>query len=468
MATSRPFSRYTNGPLSNNAEQRGNLYVGNENTLLDVGGVKWWNGPDEDLGYFIAYEDNQGAHNGRNSLDRTNEMPAYVGFKRSALKTEASFIELVNNSFEQTFTTGLEAKAWLDANGYWASFSGFGSSGFQWMTILSSADRSASGIGQNDITVTVTQSGGGMGMTDGVFNPTAFPEEYGVPFTGNQIQNNNDGTFTAVFSQPITDALVAFASIGNPQLSVPIEVSAPFTPIFGSSVSYQNLVNETQYTGLTGNEGYAIIRIDGTVTSVTFNYTLAETYCNVCFGFVNQNTLPTPTATPVPAPTATPVPAPTATPVPAPTATPVPAPTATPVESESGWYFYSTEGPLDITPPIARGNAMFLTMGSDASVIKTFEPNKSKGTTELYFNNLDSAGGDYTTQFNILSNSGGTITITQGANTVAYTSETPAPFFADAGPGFFMIRTDLAIETVTSANPFVFGSPITLTFDPLT
>jgi hypothetical protein len=462
MATSRPFSRYTNGPLSNNAEQRGNLYVGNENTLLDVGGVKWWNGPDEDLGYFIAYEDNQGAHNGRNSLDRTNDIPAFVGFKRSAEKTEASFIELVNNSFEQTFTTGLEAKAWLDANGYWASFSGFGSSGFQWMTIISSADRSASGIGQNDITVAVTQSGGGMGMTEGVYNPTVFPEEYGVPFTGNQIQNNNDGTFTAVFSQPITDALVAFASIGNPQLSVPIEVSAPFTPIFGSSVSYQNPVNETQYTGLTGNEGYAIIRIDGTVTSVTFNYTVAETYCNVCFGFVNQNTLPTPTATPVPAPTATPVPAPTAT--------PVPAPTATPVESGSGWYFYSEEGPLDVNPipPIARGNTIFLTIGSDASGIKTFEPNKSKGTTELYFNYLDSAGGDYTTQFTALSENGGSITITQGVNTVAYTSTTPGTFFADAGPGFFMIRTGPATETVTSANPFVFGSPITITFDPLT
>jgi hypothetical protein len=167
--------------------------------------------------------------------------------------------------------------------------SGFGSSGFQWMTINSVTDSTASGIGQNGITVAVTQSGGGMGITQGVFNPTAFPEQYGVPFTGGQIQNNNNGTFTATFSQPITDALVAFASIGNGGLYVPIEVSAPFTPIFGADVSYQNPVNGTQYTQLTGNEGYSIIRIDGTVTTVTFNYTVAESYCNVCFGFVNQN-----------------------------------------------------------------------------------------------------------------------------------------------------------------------------------
>jgi hypothetical protein len=189
--------------------------------------------------------------------------------------------------------------------------SSFGSSGFQWMTINSVTDSTASGIGQNDITLSVTQSGGGMGSTEGVFNPTVFPQEYGVPFTGSQIQNINSGTFTATFSQPVTNPLVAFASIGQEGVYVPIEVSAPFTPIFGQSVTYQNLVNGTQYTQLTGNEGYAIIRIDGTVTTVTFNYTVAENYCNICFGFVDQNTLPT--STPTPTSTLTPTPTPTPT-----------------------------------------------------------------------------------------------------------------------------------------------------------
>ena len=195
--------------------------------------------------------------------------------------------------------------------------SNFGSSGFQWMTINSVTDSTASGIGQNDITLSVTQSGGGMGATEGVFNPTVFPQEYGVPFTGSQIQNINSGTFTATFSQPVTNPLVAFASIGQEGVYVPIEVSAPFTPIFGQSVTYQNPVNGTQYTQLTGNEGYAIIRIDGTVTTVTFNYTVAENYCNICFGFVDQNNLPTPT------PTSTPTLTPTlsSTPTPTPTIT---------------------------------------------------------------------------------------------------------------------------------------------------
>jgi len=210
----------------------------------------------------------------------------------------------------------------------------FGSSGFQWMTINSVTSTTASGIGQNGITVAVTQSGGGMGATEGVFNPTVFPEQYGVPFTGSQIQNVNSGTFTATFSQPITDALVAFSSIGNSGLFVPIIVSTPFTPIFGTDVTYQNPVNATQYTQLTGNEGYAIIRIDGAITTVTFNYTESENYCNVCFGFVNQNNLPTPTPTATvgsptstPNPSATPNPTPTSTPNPS--ATPNPTPTTT-------------------------------------------------------------------------------------------------------------------------------------------
>ena len=462
MATSRPFSRYTNGPLSNNAEQRGNLYVGNENTLLEVGGVKWWNGPDEDLGYFIAYEDVQGAHNGRNSLNRTNDIPAFVGFKRSALKTEASFIELVNNSFDQTFTTGLEAKAWLDANGYWASFSGFGSSGFQWMTIISGNDRNASGIGQNDITIAVTQSGGGMGITDGVYNPTMFPEEYGVPFTGNQIQNNNNGTFTATFSQPITDALVAFASIGNPNTSVPILVSAPFTPIFGSSVSYQSPVNATQYTGLTGNEGYAIIRIDGTVTSVTFNYTVAETYCNVCFGFVNQNNLPTatpsPTATQV-QPTATPI-LPTATPIPDPTATAVPDPTATPVPATGSWYFYASEGiPESVPLPTLSGQVIFLDNLPEGGTSVTYNPNKDGGVNYLAFCTKDSNDIDYTTQFADLQTNGGTVSFVQNDITATYVL-TQGMAFVDNG----LLEIDIyaATQTVTAGSPFVYGDPISI------
>ena len=179
--------------------------------------------------------------------------------------------------------------------------------GFQWMTINSITNLTASGIGQNGITIAVTQSKGGMEEeSSGMYDGTTFPQEYNVPVSGTQIRNTLDGVFTATFSQPVTNPLIAFASVGDPDTPVPVIVSAPFTPIWELDTTYQNPVNGTQYTQFTGTEGFNIIRIDGTVSSVSFNYTVEEYYCTVCFGFVDQNTLPTPTPTPTPTNTPTP------------------------------------------------------------------------------------------------------------------------------------------------------------------
>ena len=173
----------------------------------------------------------------------------------------------------------------------------FGSSGFQWMTMNSVLGSTASGIGQNNITVAINQSSGGMEPHTGMYSATNFPMEYGVPTGGLQIANTQAGIFTAIFSSPVTDALVAFASVGNGSTAVPVQVldengePKPFTPIWksGDETTYQNPVGATQYTQFTGAEGFNIIRIDGTMSSVTFNYTVSEYYCTVCFGFVDQN-----------------------------------------------------------------------------------------------------------------------------------------------------------------------------------
>ncbi len=177
----------------------------------------------------------------------------------------------------------------------------FGSSGFQWMTMTSVESSTAAGIGQNNITVAVTQSGGGMFQHSGAYAAQNFPAEYGVPTGGAQIANTQAGVFTAVFSAPVTDALVAFASVGQGGTPVQVQVREwqsdnnggpkPFTPIWesGGETTYQNPVGATQYTQFTGEEGFNIIRIDGTMSSVTFNYTVSENYCTICFGFVDQN-----------------------------------------------------------------------------------------------------------------------------------------------------------------------------------
>jgi hypothetical protein len=233
---------------------------------------------------------NNAAYGTPNNFRLLGDETASVRFMRSGDVSEQSFIDLVNTQFGQNFESGNEAKVWLDGQGYWSSWSGFGSSGFQWMTMTSIGSSSAAGVGQNGITVSITQSNGGMQTENpGMYSANTFPETYGVPISGDQIRNTTTGVFTATFSQPVTDPLVAFASVGNPGLQVPVVVSAPFTPIWAEATTYQNPSGPTQYTQFTGQEGFNIIRIDGTVSSVSFTYTVTEFYCTVCFGFVDQN-----------------------------------------------------------------------------------------------------------------------------------------------------------------------------------
>jgi len=285
MSTSKSFAYNTGSPIAG-TDQVGDLAISvdAQDYTTSPGGVQWWQGPDEDLGYVIAYSQPDGLH--PTPIFGTT---ASVGFNRATSLTEAAFINVANSVSGQVFISGNAASTWLTDNGYWNNWSSFGSSGFQWMTISSVTGSSASGIGQNSIRITVSQSAGGMEPHTGMYAANTFPEEYGVPFDGIQILNQAAGIFTAIFSQPVTDPLVAFASVGQPGLQVPVQVSAPFTPIWSQATTYQNAVNGTQYTQFTGQEGFNIIRIDGTVSIVSFQYTVSEYYCTVCFGFVDQN-----------------------------------------------------------------------------------------------------------------------------------------------------------------------------------
>jgi hypothetical protein len=117
MATTRPFA-YNTGSTISGTEQIGDLAIGVDDIDYDggVGGVTWWMGPDEDLGYIICRPNVTG--NQPNPVG----IPAYVGFLRSKLKTEESFVDLVNGVYGQSFTTGDECKIYLNNNGYWTSW----------------------------------------------------------------------------------------------------------------------------------------------------------------------------------------------------------------------------------------------------------------------------------------------------------------------------------------------------------
>lgn len=115
MSTARPFAYNTGSPIAG-TEQVGDLAVGFPTAGFPSTGLQWWNGPDEDLGYVIAHTVPSG--NQPNPLN----IPAYVGFYRSPLKTEQSFVDMVNQFFNQTFTTGNQCKTYLNNNGYWTSY----------------------------------------------------------------------------------------------------------------------------------------------------------------------------------------------------------------------------------------------------------------------------------------------------------------------------------------------------------
>ena len=126
MATITPVAFYTGATSIPGTTQVGNLNVGT--SPQDYGvvgsdyGIVYYATPDKDLGYIIAHDDLSGGHNGK-----PGNVPAYLGFFRSTVKTEESFIELAEyitnqDNDPQTFTGGTEAKTWLNNNGYWTSY----------------------------------------------------------------------------------------------------------------------------------------------------------------------------------------------------------------------------------------------------------------------------------------------------------------------------------------------------------
>ena len=121
MSLSRPFA-YNTGTTIAGTEQVGFLAIGvlNEPYTENYGGVIWWNGPDEELGYVIAE-----SVSGNTQPTPISGITASIGFYRSEYLTDNSFINLTNSLFVQSFASGTECKTWLNSNGYWTSYNSF-------------------------------------------------------------------------------------------------------------------------------------------------------------------------------------------------------------------------------------------------------------------------------------------------------------------------------------------------------
>ena len=117
MATTTPLA-YNTGSTISGTIQIGDLAIGltEQDYSSNPGGVIWWMGPDEDLGYVIAVP-----VSGNTQPTEIVGVTASVGFFRSDLLTDNSFIDLANVVFNQNFSSASDTKNWLNSNGYWTS-----------------------------------------------------------------------------------------------------------------------------------------------------------------------------------------------------------------------------------------------------------------------------------------------------------------------------------------------------------
>ena len=121
MATARPFA-YNPPPNSVilGTEQVGDLAIGTPTSGF-TSNPQFWNGPNEELGYVIAYPVSGGTH--PTPISGVTAFLGFLGTKNMPNPlSEATFVELTNSSFNQNFTNGNDASTWLTNNGYWNSW----------------------------------------------------------------------------------------------------------------------------------------------------------------------------------------------------------------------------------------------------------------------------------------------------------------------------------------------------------
>jgi len=119
MSTSRAFAYNSSEVVPTGATQFGNIAIQSTGWTSGCGGLKWYNGPDEDLGYVIGYvwPYPKTAASGTEIISGTS-----VGFRRSATFSDATFLSTVFNLTSQSFQTASNAKTYLNNNGYYTSY----------------------------------------------------------------------------------------------------------------------------------------------------------------------------------------------------------------------------------------------------------------------------------------------------------------------------------------------------------
>ena len=223
MATHRPFCYNPSpNPEIPGTEQNGSI-------AAVIGGVsidpskEWWNGPDEDLGWVIAYLDPTGDHpNGPEDLLLTN-YTCHIGFHRTTNKTDSEFIELASTILDNnTIVTGQQAKTALNSAGYWTNWPGVIPQGMTLFLDAGDANSYDGGSTWYDLSgynnhgtldgATFSVSSGGTMVFDGVNDAITFNNPVEIPI------GNEPYTISVWFNSdemPSNRGFVGWGGFGN-------------------------------------------------------------------------------------------------------------------------------------------------------------------------------------------------------------------------------------------------------------
>ncbi len=105
----------------------------------------------------------------------------------------------------------------------------------------------------------------------------SFPAQYNFG-GGTNVMNTQVSSNTITFSQPVTDPILAFGSIGAGGFPVGITFSNAVEILWSENVVQNSL------TQITGSEGHTIIKLKGVFSQFSFNYLISEFRVNFAFG----------------------------------------------------------------------------------------------------------------------------------------------------------------------------------------
>jgi hypothetical protein len=383
MATSRPFA-YNTGTTITGTIQVGNLAIGTTRTnYLPIGDVKWWNGPDEELGYVIAQPISGGTQ-----PSPISGVTASIGFFRSTSLTEASFVQIANRVTSQGFTTGRQASTWLTDNGYWNSYP------LNQLTFFITNDAYA--ICYNPSTTITIYDGNTIAVNDILYQAPLGTDVYtiaelqailGVSDTTFYIRNSDytNTVFTIIDNGSGAARVSASAACVSPTPTPSITATMTMTPTpsITATITPTNTITPTRTITPTPSIT-ATITPTNTITptpSITATMTMTPTP-SITATITPTNTItPTRTITPTPSITATITPTPsitatmTMTPTPSITATITPTRTITPTPSITATMTMTPTPSLTRTPAAIVATTSFASPscfgGSNGSITVT-------------------------------------------------------------------------------------------------